>query len=323
MENVNNINAVYQANAQVRTQKARVLSAIQQASSRTGVDFAYLVNKANQESSLNPNAKASGSSATGLFQFIDQTWLKTIKAHGDKHGLGDMAQKISVGSDGIARVADPSVRQAILALRTNPDVSASMAAELAKTNKDQLAAQVSGKIGPTEMYMAHFLGAGGASEFLNTLKSNPNATAAEILPTAAAANRGVFYDRSTGRAKTVGEIYQRFAQKFESMPDIKGMETRVASAQPSATRAARSPSRETASDAGLTLASLNGDAAAFTAMNGVKLDRTTSSPFAAMVLAQMDMQTLGMDAVSAAQKAEKGDDEMRKRSALSLLANAA
>src|SRR6185503_19622508 len=86
--------------------RGRVSSAIQLASARTGVDFSYLFNQARIESGLNPNARARTSSATGLFQFIDQTWLGTVKQHGAEHGLGWAAQAIRRGADGRYYVAD-------------------------------------------------------------------------------------------------------------------------------------------------------------------------------------------------------------------------
>src|ERR1043166_7651829 len=73
-----------------------IIGAIQLASARTGVDFAYLLNKADQESGLNPAAKAGTSSATGLFQFVKDTWLHVIKEHGAKYGLAAEANAISI-----------------------------------------------------------------------------------------------------------------------------------------------------------------------------------------------------------------------------------
>ncbi len=69
-------------------------SAIQRAAARTNVDFGYLFNQAKVESGLDPDAKARTSSATGLFQFIDQTWLGTVKKHGAAHGLDWAANAI-------------------------------------------------------------------------------------------------------------------------------------------------------------------------------------------------------------------------------------
>ncbi len=190
------------------------VQAIQQASARTGVDFAYLMHKASVESSFNPQAKAKTSSATGLYQFTENTWLDMMDRHAASYGMADVAEVIQRDGNGRPMVADKAARQQILALRNSPQVSAVMAAELAAENAEALQAKVGGKIGATEMYMAHFLGAGGAGEFLQALKANPNAPAARLLPEAAAANHNVFYT-SGGRARTVGEIYASFANKFK------------------------------------------------------------------------------------------------------------
>ena len=95
-----------------------VLNAIQSASKDTGVDFAYLLNQAQAESAFNPSAKAKTSSASGLYQFIDQTWLSVVKKHGSHHGLAKWADQITL-ENGRATVSDPSVKKAILNLRNN------------------------------------------------------------------------------------------------------------------------------------------------------------------------------------------------------------
>ena len=199
----------------------RIVDAIKNAAVRTGVDFSYLVNKASQESGFDPNAKTSSSSATGLFQFTNQTWLQMIKQHGAAYGLSNYADHIQIDSNGTAHVSDPVWKKAILDLRQDPQTSAEMAGELDKTNLASLKDNVGGKIGATDLYLAHFLGAGGASDFLNAMKTNPNAKAAEILPEAAAANSSVFYT-SSGQARSLSQIYQHFAQKFEGPTSASG-----------------------------------------------------------------------------------------------------
>ncbi len=191
---------------------SRITSAIQNASARTGVDFGYLMQQAKVESSFRPDVKASSSSATGLFQFTEGTWLDMMRKYGDKYGLGDYADNISDQN----RVADSGARQSILALRKDPAVSSLMAAEFAAENRDSLAQSLNKpatSLTSTDLYMAHFLGAGGAAQFLSAADKTPYATAAEIMPQAAQANRAIFYD-TTGRAKTVGEVYANFASKF-------------------------------------------------------------------------------------------------------------
>ena len=70
------------------TRAGQAQAAIAHASQRTGVDFSYLLAQARIESGLDPQAEARTSSASGLFQFIDQTWLSTLDRHGAALGLG-------------------------------------------------------------------------------------------------------------------------------------------------------------------------------------------------------------------------------------------
>lgn len=193
----------------------QVLCAVQNAAQRTGADFAYLMDKACTESSFNPAAKSKGSSATGLFQFIESTWLSLVRQHGAKFGLEAYAEKIEM-KGGRPVVSDPEARREILALRKNPEISALMAATYSKENACYLERKTGCDVGATELYLAHFLGAGGAAKFINASKENPNAVAAQLFPEAARANRNVFFDKETGRARTLGEIYGRFANKFRN-----------------------------------------------------------------------------------------------------------
>lgn len=187
-------------------------SAIQRAAARTNVDFSYLFNQAKVESGLDPDAKARTSSATGLFQFIDQTWLGTVKKHGAAHGL-DWAANAIRGGGGSYSVADPATRQAILDLRNDPDAASAMAAEFARDNQATLEANLDRGVESVDLYLAHFLGAAGASEFLRAHDTAPDADAAALMPAAARANRNVFFDRD-GAPRSFAEIRNRFAAKI-------------------------------------------------------------------------------------------------------------
>ena len=61
-----------------------VVTALKNAAAATGSDFHYLLGTAIRESSLKANAQSNTSSAGGLFQFVDQTWLGLVKNHGAK-----------------------------------------------------------------------------------------------------------------------------------------------------------------------------------------------------------------------------------------------
>ena len=194
--------------------RARVQNAIASASGKTGVDFSYLYAQAKLESGLNPKAQARTSSASGLYQFIEQSWLGVVKQHGDEHGLGWAASAITRGRDGRYHVSDAATRQAILGLRQDPETAATMAAEHAADNKTILESKLGRSVGAVDLYMAHFLGSAGATKFLRGLDADPGAAAADVLPAAARANRTIFYNRD-GSARSFAEIEQRFAKRFD------------------------------------------------------------------------------------------------------------
>jgi hypothetical protein len=191
-----------------------VQNAIQFASQRTGIDFNYLLGQAQVESGLNANARAGTSSATGLYQFIEQSWLGVVKQHGAEHGMAWASDSIRRTASGRFVVSDPTARQAILNLRSDPTAASLMAAEHASDNKDALAAKLDRDVTGTDLYMAHFLGLGGAKKFLSAMDGNADASAASLFPAAARANRNVFYERD-GSARSLGDVYQRFAAKLD------------------------------------------------------------------------------------------------------------
>jgi Transglycosylase SLT domain len=205
-----------QAPRQLAAIDQTVLKGIREASQSTHTDFGYLMAQAAQESGFQANAKAATSSATGLYQFIDSTWLDMVRQHGAKHGIGELAGQVTCDAAGRPRVADPAVRESILALRTDPRISAALAGELAHDNKAEVERALGRPAGKTDLYLAHFLGAGGATELLKAIQSNGATPAADILPEAASANRAVFFDGRTGAPRTVADVYRSFASKIET-----------------------------------------------------------------------------------------------------------
>jgi hypothetical protein len=195
----------------------QVIRAVQKASARTGVDFAFLMEKASAESSFDPKAKSNSSSATGLYQFISDTWLRLVKNHGAEFGLGQYADQIQM-QDGKPTVADAATRHKILNLRNDPEVSALMAGAYSADNKAYLENHTDQDIGGTELSLAHFMGAGGAAKFLNCRACTPDAAAAKLFPHEAHANKGLFYDHATHKPRTLDQIYQFFANKFTGGP---------------------------------------------------------------------------------------------------------
>lgn len=205
----------------VNPKKHGVVASISRAAQATGVDFTYLLKTAQRESALNPRAKAGTSSAAGLFQFIEQTWLATVKAHGDKHGYGAYAKEIVRGGNGQYYVPNAQSRQKVLGLRYDAEAASVMAGELTAGH----AAYLRGRIGRTptagELYAAHFLGPAGAANMIKTAEARPNASAVALFPQAAGANRSIFY--SNGRPVTVTQLAANLNRHAGGSGEVKSV----------------------------------------------------------------------------------------------------
>jgi hypothetical protein len=209
-----------QAEAANATSRSSIVAALQNAAQATGADFHYLLGTATRESGLDPSVKADTSSATGLFQFIDQSWLAVVKNYGPKHGLASFANAITRGTDGRYSTANSSDRQAILALRTNPQVAALMEGEYAQASRATLAGSLGRDISGGELYCAHFLGDNAACRLIRMSENQPLSPAADAFPAAAQANRRLFY-HSDGTPKTAREVYD-WATKQPNATQLSG-----------------------------------------------------------------------------------------------------
>jgi hypothetical protein len=215
------------ATAGVDPSRLRVAGAIKQAAGTTGASFEYLVATAKMESDFNPTAGASTSSAHGLFQFIDQTWLGTVKEAGAALGYGQYADAISKSSSGSYSVSDPTARSAIMKLRDDPVVASAMAGILTQSNSFNLTGKIGRRPNDAELYMAHFMGVGGAAKLISNAEDNPKASGAQLFPNAAAANRSIFYD-STGRARSVSEVYSVLTSRYTAAANSQASRSAIA-----------------------------------------------------------------------------------------------
>lgn len=192
-----------------------VNDAIRSASQRTGASFSYLLATAKVESDLDPHASSSSSSAAGLFQFIDQTWLGMMKQAGPSLGYGRYADAITRSPSGLYQVADAASYRAIMALRSDPTANAAMAGAFTQNNAAQLKAKLGRAPSDGELYIAHFLGSGGAAKLIARAGSQPDGIAADAFPNAAAANQSIFFERS-GRPRSFAEVYGVLVGRFET-----------------------------------------------------------------------------------------------------------
>lgn len=159
----------------------------------TGVDANLLATFASIESAFNYTIKAPTSSATGWFQFINATWDGMIERHADKYGIPHQGKSTN----------------AVREMRKDPRINALMGAEFLKGNYQYLENKLGRKPTDTDLYLAHFFGAGTAYKFL---QSDQNASAPRLFSSQAASNRSIFY-KSGGRARTIGEVYAVMDEK--------------------------------------------------------------------------------------------------------------
>jgi hypothetical protein len=249
---------------------SQVTRALRSAAESTGVGFGVLAAKAAIESGFQTNAQAPTSSARGLFQFIDQTWLDTVRRHGADHGLANEASLITRSPSGRLTVADSAERSRILALRDNPEISARLGAEHLKDVSDALAPGLGRRPDVGELYLGHFLGTNGAGKLLRAVADTPNRAASDLLPEAARANATLFrgsdgaplsasqfLDNIRGK---VGKVYAQLGLAapagpvdFDAVTTNAAPGTAVASAEPfwwgsgSPSRVAQAPERMMAS----------------------------------------------------------------------------
>lgn len=197
-----------------RAAPSRVVEAIRDGSERSGADFDYLLRTATRESSLDPAAKAPTSTATGLFQFIEQTWLGTLKDAGPKFGLSGYSGEISEVRPGVYDVPDPAHKAEILALRSDPEIATMMAGELTRDNHQQLASRVGYPPSEADLYLAHVFGVDSAALLIEKSTTAPDTDASALFPDAARANQALFYDRETGRPLGVAAVRQKITDLF-------------------------------------------------------------------------------------------------------------
>ncbi len=185
------------------------------AGDKSDVDFNYLLKTAMRESSLNPSAKAPSSSAVGLFQFLDSTWLQVMKEQGPRLGYQQYADAITKDSSGDYVVKDKKLRTEILKLREDPQIAADMAAAFTKSNGEYLEAKFGRMPSPGELYIAHFLGPQGAEKLFNAGLKDPDQVAAKLFPNQARANPQIFYDGKHPR--TIREVYKALVAKHNAI----------------------------------------------------------------------------------------------------------
>ncbi len=187
-------------------------AAITRGAAIVGVSPAYLRSTAIAESGLRPAIRAATSSATGLYQFLDNTWLASVRRYGPDLGLTLAANAVETDSSGRAQVRDPQAKAAILALRSDPLISTAVAGMLTRDNASRLAASGVDTVTADSLYAAHVLGAHGAAMLYRQLSRNPQISASGVFTAAAGPNHGLFF--AGGRPRSLLELQRALRRKI-------------------------------------------------------------------------------------------------------------
>lgn len=210
-----------QAEASLFDVPTRAAGAIRMAAQKNNTDFGYMMELASAESGFSHDIKASTSSATGLYQFIESTWHTMIASYGGKYALGDLSGQVTIYMDDYgrqqARMANPFIRQQTLELRKHPALSSLFGTDFQNENLAKQQCYVDGGISRTDRYLAHFLGAHDSIYFINQMRQQPDKSSVATFPEAAEYNEPVFYDmkgKKTYRERSLSEVFSFFDKKF-------------------------------------------------------------------------------------------------------------
>ncbi len=185
-------------------------------SKEENVDFMLLLTSALMESRLGEFNVAQGSSARGLFQYIEPTWLTLVHRYGEEIGLYEAAGMITFNRKGWPRVRVPRFEPKILALRGNTEIAARIKARQLKEEENVLRSLKKGLeyegVTTTDYYVAHMLGIPLMRELYTMLRKDPEAIPAQrkSMREAAQLNRRFFYHGK--RALTAREVMVSFEE---------------------------------------------------------------------------------------------------------------
>jgi hypothetical protein len=171
------------------------------AAEKTGTDPALLAKIVNYESGFNPDARplrkdgSRISSAHGLGQMIDSTWVQMVRSHGEQFGIQG-ASKMSPSD--------------ALSLRGDAQLQANLTAALTAKNV-ATGRRIGGANDDANVYALHNLGDGDGSKFLRALKANPSAAVSSVLPPNVIANNPDLY---AGGNLSVADAYSRMGSRM-------------------------------------------------------------------------------------------------------------
>ncbi len=209
--------------------RRHIVQTIVKAAQAVQTDPVLLMAVADKESSFITAVQAKTSSATGLFQFIERTWLGVVRDFGPQYGLSQEASLITNDGNDRPVITNAADRIRVLELRRDPYLSALMAGEMLKRDAARISQTIGRDLSLGEVYLAHFLGPNDAESFLSKVVDKPGSAAASLLPGPARANRSIFFAANSGRGgrgrhakKAASLSVAQVHEKFEAMMSTRG-----------------------------------------------------------------------------------------------------
>jgi hypothetical protein len=188
-----------------------IVDAVLDAAHSTGIDPALLLTIAWTESRFRAKAKNRTTSAAGLLQFTKQTWLETMKAFGEKHGLSHLTDLIH-RSDLGHLVVHASAGNRIWALRNNPRIATLLAAERLDYQKEMSKDR---PLQLVDLYLIHAMGVTGGNRFIEAVTDRPSTPCKAVIGDAAWSGSGLFKDLPHGADTSLGAAYRVISTRFE------------------------------------------------------------------------------------------------------------
>ena len=210
-----------------KKQNSEIIDTLHRTSKKTGVDFDLLIVTAMIESDLGRMTISSSSSARGIYQFIEPTWLVLMKRYGERIGYKAYADMIEINKE----TRQPQIthggvvmRQKILDLRYNTRIAALIKAHQIKDEERVLRSFKNGQdINITDHYIAHMLGLSLARTFYQLKQSESVIILSNLknrkFHEAITLNKSFFYD-SNGAGLSASDAYGQFEKKIAAKFEI-------------------------------------------------------------------------------------------------------
>lgn len=131
---------------------------------------------------------AKGATASGRYQFVEDTWKYMVDKYKLNYTLDD---------------------------RFNPEKSQKVVELFTKENEKELAKALKRPINDTDLYTAHFLGAGGAKSFYKNLSMNPNKLSTEHFNERTLSDNKSMLFNKDGSPKTLQQVHEEISRRIQ------------------------------------------------------------------------------------------------------------